>query len=212
MRQILQHLRSGEMELAEVPCPQAGRGQILIQTRASLISPGTERMLIEFSQANLIQKARQQPEKVQQVLEKLNERVDQVELMLDACHEYLLDPEDPTRYYLGPRADEVEVIYLEKHESGRVYKRRARLSQLLDKTGKLEVGTDWRHADPRKLLLEVARTLEGILMTLSKIAGYVRPPEHKTFNMTQINIYELKGSLRSSSSDSSQASMSAFPT
>ena len=45
------------MELAEVPCPQVGKGQVLIQTKASLISAGTEKMLIEFSNANLIQKA-----------------------------------------------------------------------------------------------------------------------------------------------------------
>ncbi|MFC2108293.1 bi-domain-containing oxidoreductase [Candidatus Bipolaricaulota bacterium] len=72
MRQLLQHLRTGKMELAELPCPSAGRGQVLIQTRASLISAGTERMLVEFSQANLLQKARQQPDRVKQVLEKIN--------------------------------------------------------------------------------------------------------------------------------------------
>ncbi len=71
MRQILQHLNTGRMEIAEVPCPQVGRGQVLIQTRASLISAGTERMLVEFSKANLIQKARQQPDKVKQVLDKI---------------------------------------------------------------------------------------------------------------------------------------------
>jgi len=59
------------MQLAEVPCPQVGRGQVLIQTRASLISAGTEKMLVEFSKANLIQKARQQPDKVKQVLDKI---------------------------------------------------------------------------------------------------------------------------------------------
>ena len=71
MKQILQHLRTGKMELAELPCPQVGRGQVLIQTRASLISAGTERMLVEFSKANLISKARQQPDKVKQVLDKI---------------------------------------------------------------------------------------------------------------------------------------------
>jgi predicted dehydrogenase/threonine dehydrogenase-like Zn-dependent dehydrogenase len=59
------------MELAEAPCPVATRGTLLIQTRASVISAGTERMLVEFSQANLLQKARQQPEKVKQVLDKI---------------------------------------------------------------------------------------------------------------------------------------------
>lgn len=71
MRIATQNLKTGEIQLAEVPCPQVGRGQVLIQTRASLISPGTERMLVEFSKANLIQKARQQPEKVRQVLDKI---------------------------------------------------------------------------------------------------------------------------------------------
>lgn len=71
MKQILQHLKTGEMEIATVPCPQVGSGQILIQTRASLISAGTERMLVEFSKANLIRKARQQPDKVKQVLDKM---------------------------------------------------------------------------------------------------------------------------------------------
>jgi predicted dehydrogenase/threonine dehydrogenase-like Zn-dependent dehydrogenase len=71
MRQILQHLKTGQMELAQVPCPRVGRGQVLIATRASLISAGTERMLVEFGKANLIQKARQQPDKVKQVLDKI---------------------------------------------------------------------------------------------------------------------------------------------
>ena len=73
-----------------MPCPQVGRGQILIQTRSSLISAGTERMLIEFSQANLIQKARQQPEKVKQVLEKM--RTDGLMPTLDAVFRKLDEP------------------------------------------------------------------------------------------------------------------------
>jgi predicted dehydrogenase/threonine dehydrogenase-like Zn-dependent dehydrogenase len=71
MKQLLQHLRTGEIEVAQVPRPDLGCGQILIQTQASLISAGTERMLIEFGKANIISKARQQPEKVKQVLDKI---------------------------------------------------------------------------------------------------------------------------------------------
>ncbi|OIO59201.1 MAG: dehydrogenase [Alphaproteobacteria bacterium CG_4_10_14_0_2_um_filter_63_37] len=71
MKQILQNLKSGETELAEVPCPTVGRGQVLIRTQASLISAGTERMLVDFGKASLIDKARQQPEKVKQVLDKV---------------------------------------------------------------------------------------------------------------------------------------------
>lgn len=71
MKQILQHLRTGELEVADLPSPRVARGSVLIKTQASLISAGTERMLIEFGQANLWQKARSQPDKVKQVLEKL---------------------------------------------------------------------------------------------------------------------------------------------
>lgn len=78
------------MELAEVPCPQVGRGQVLIQTRASLISAGTERMLVEFSKANLIQKARQQPDKVKQVLDKI--RADGILPTLEAVFRKLDQP------------------------------------------------------------------------------------------------------------------------
>jgi len=71
MKQILQNLSNGQTELAEVPCPQAKSGQLLIRTRASLVSAGTERMLIEFGKANLLDKARQQPDKVRMVLNKV---------------------------------------------------------------------------------------------------------------------------------------------
>lgn len=71
MKQILQNLRSGATGLAEVPCPSALSGQLLIRTAHSLISPGTERMLVEFGKASWIDKARQQPDKVRMVLDKI---------------------------------------------------------------------------------------------------------------------------------------------
>ncbi len=71
MRQIIQSFKTGETILEEVPTPQVKRGQVLIRTTRSLVSLGTERMLVEFGKANLIQKARQQPEKVKMVLDKI---------------------------------------------------------------------------------------------------------------------------------------------
>ena len=71
MKQILQSLRTGITEVADVPRPALGGGQLLILTSRTLVSAGTERMLVEFGQANLLQKARQQPEKVRMVLEKV---------------------------------------------------------------------------------------------------------------------------------------------
>ena len=71
MKQIIQSFKTGQTILEEVPAPQVSRGSVLIQTTRSLVSLGTERMLVEFGKSNLISKARQQPDKVKQVLDKI---------------------------------------------------------------------------------------------------------------------------------------------
>ena len=71
MKQIIQDMKSGQTMLEEVPSPQVKSGSVLIKTSRSLVSLGTERMLVEFGKANLIEKARQQPDKVKQVLDKI---------------------------------------------------------------------------------------------------------------------------------------------
>lgn len=71
MKQILQSFKTGETKLEEVPAPIVKQGQVLIQTTRSLVSLGTERMLVEFGKASLISKARQQPDKVKMVLDKI---------------------------------------------------------------------------------------------------------------------------------------------
>ncbi|MGE5355538.1 MAG: bi-domain-containing oxidoreductase [Deltaproteobacteria bacterium] len=71
MKQIIQNLKTGETIQEEIPVPIISEGQLLIQTTRSLVSLGTERMLVEFSKANLIQKARQQPERIKLVLDKI---------------------------------------------------------------------------------------------------------------------------------------------
>ena len=71
MKQVLQNLKDGSTEVADVPCPRVGRGQLLMRTRRTLVSAGTERMLVDFGKAGLIDKARQQPDKVRMVLDKI---------------------------------------------------------------------------------------------------------------------------------------------
>lgn len=71
MKQIIQDLKGGATILEEVPVPQVKSGCVLIKTTRTLVSLGTERMLVEFGKANLIDKARQQPDKVKQTLDKL---------------------------------------------------------------------------------------------------------------------------------------------
>ena len=71
MKQIIQDLNNGSTILEEVPVPSKKPGSVLIQTSHSLVSLGTERMLVEFGKANFINKARQQPDKVKMVLDKI---------------------------------------------------------------------------------------------------------------------------------------------
>ncbi len=71
MKQIIQDLKNGNTLLEDVPAPLLRKGHVLIKTRVSLVSLGTEKMLVEFGKGNLLAKARQQPDKVKQVLEKI---------------------------------------------------------------------------------------------------------------------------------------------
>ena len=64
-------LRLGATELTNIPCPTPQQGQVLLRSSKTLISAGTERMLVEFGKANLVEKALQQPDKVKMVLSKL---------------------------------------------------------------------------------------------------------------------------------------------
>lgn len=71
MRQILQNLSNGETSIVDVPCPSTSKGALLIASQRTIISAGTERMLMEFGKAGYLEKARQQPDKVKQVLAKI---------------------------------------------------------------------------------------------------------------------------------------------
>ena len=71
MKQILQNLENGVTEVADLPAPQLKGGQLLIKTSRSLVSSGTERMLVDFGKAGWISKARSQPDKVRMVLDKV---------------------------------------------------------------------------------------------------------------------------------------------
>ncbi|GAA0881353.1 bi-domain-containing oxidoreductase [Algoriphagus jejuensis] len=90
MKQIIQDLKDGNTILEEVPAPLVKPGQVLIQTTRSLVSLGTERMLVEFGKANFLQKARQQPDKVKEVINKV--KTDGLQPTLNAVFNKLGQP------------------------------------------------------------------------------------------------------------------------
>jgi predicted dehydrogenase len=90
MKQVLQNLSSGETVVEDVPVPGPRPGHLLIQTRLTLVSAGTEKMLVDFGRGNLLQKARQQPEKARQVLDKV--RTDGLVTTYEAVRRKLDEP------------------------------------------------------------------------------------------------------------------------
>ena len=71
MKQLLSSFKTGEITLLDVPRPIAKSGHLLIKTTSSIVSAGTERMLVGFGKASYLEKARQQPDKVKMVLDKI---------------------------------------------------------------------------------------------------------------------------------------------
>src|SRR5471032_2003748 len=90
MKQILKDLSSGSTLLEDVPAPQGRAGHLRIMTSASLISAGTERMLVDFARSSLLSKAMQQPDRVREVLQKA--RTDGIVSTLEAVRSKLCQP------------------------------------------------------------------------------------------------------------------------
>jgi len=90
LKQIIQSLKTGEIKVANLPVPCVKTGQLLIRTSKTLVSAGTERMLVEFGKAGWIEKARMQPDKVGMVLDKI--KVDGLQPTLEAVLHKLDQP------------------------------------------------------------------------------------------------------------------------
>ena len=90
MKQILQDMGKGATYIAEAPAPAVSRETLLIHSKVSLISAGTERMLVDFGRASYLEKARQQPEKVRMVLDKV--KTDGLMTTIEAVQSKLAQP------------------------------------------------------------------------------------------------------------------------
>ena len=72
MKKLILNIKNGELSLIETPVPKIGEGELLIRTELSMISLGTEKMLINFGKSNYLKKALQQPHRVKQVINKIS--------------------------------------------------------------------------------------------------------------------------------------------
>jgi hypothetical protein len=97
-----------------------------------------------------------------------------VNLLFDACHEWLQDPDDPERYTLEPRDNEVNVVVRTTDAEGKPRTVRRKLRELLAEveTGRYTVErAEYKHADPRELVLKTAERLQGHLQLLAMLIG-----------------------------------------
>jgi hypothetical protein len=108
------------------------------------------------------------------VMAELHRCFARMNMLFDACHDWLLDPDDPSRYTLAPRADEVMVLYLGTSVTGKPARKKAPLSRLLarlDDAGVVIDRGETRVADPRELAVKVAAQLKGQTELLAKLLG-----------------------------------------
>lgn len=90
MKKVLQDMSNGKTMIVEAPTPQVSRGHVIVNSTISLISAGTERMLVDFGRASMLKKARQQPEKVKMVMEKV--QTDGLATTIEAVQSKLAQP------------------------------------------------------------------------------------------------------------------------
>src|SRR5271165_1395491 len=93
MKQVLQHARTGEITVADVPAPQLLPGCVLVRIAASVVSAGTERASAEFARKSLVEKARSRPDLVREVIGKV--RRDGIYSAIQAVSSRLDQPQSP---------------------------------------------------------------------------------------------------------------------
>ena len=135
MKQILQSLRDGTVAIEDVPAPNCHRSGVLVQSEFSLVSSGTERMLLEFGKGNAVQKIRSQPEKVREVINKVKTdgvlpTIDAVQAKLDQpislgyCNVGRVIETNTSDFQVGDRivsnGQHAEIVTVSKHLCARI--------------------------------------------------------------------------------------------
>lgn len=115
------------------------------------------------------------------ILDELDEIMTEIKNYIKSSADYLRDPEDPEKFFIGPRAEDIEVVYYKKPPKGaemwKTVKTKSTIQKLLYKIEGEDYNiTDWKflNADPRKLYLEGYNTLIKYLSLLAKIKGEIK--------------------------------------
>lgn len=138
------------------------------------------------------------------VLEVLDEQIGRLRRMSMACDQWLQDPRDPSQYYLGPRASEIDCLWEELDDEGNLVARH--VEELQELKSEIEghvhapvILKDTRRSDPRKLLIETVRAMGPQLTILAKMLGELKDfelqavimaPQYEAFQLLVLRTLE----------------------
>ena len=109
-------------------------------------------------------------------LQEVREAIERIHKMYRACDEYLEHPDKPGEYFLGPRADEILISYVETdgESQGRHTMALQDALNRLKKAGKITTNWRYKHADPRKLVLDTMGKAREQMEFLGKLSGKIQ--------------------------------------
>jgi methyl-accepting chemotaxis protein len=143
----------------------------------------TQPSVYRYIQAHLVPKLvgaikKQEEQEGQDLLARIEKIIKRLQKLYDACDEYLKDPENPDRYELGPRSWEIDVIYRTvEPDTDKMIVRKESLQSLLekiDREGYQPWEVKFKQADPRKLLIDNANSLNRQLETIARLHGHIK--------------------------------------
>lgn len=166
-REIVKHIVDGDISREAV----AERYGI---SRSSILRYLRERLLPAAAKRS----AELEQERGNTVLDRIEYLMTDMQKLLNACKEYLQDPDNPDKYYLGPRAHEILVTWYELDEEGkRIPQTKTPLDKLLsqlEEHGKIVVNSQYATEDPRRIILKTAEVMGKQLELIAKIQGMVK--------------------------------------
>lgn len=133
--------------------------------------------VVEAVAGEIVHREKMELRHIADVGEELARCFNRINLLFDACDAWLRDADDPTRYDIGPRAEEIVVTYTIPSPDGIPFRAKGKLSDLLAevRTGKgaMEASGETKYADPRSLVLKTAQQLQSQTQLLAQLLGLV---------------------------------------
>ncbi len=154
-----------------------GESNRRIAAQFELAATSIRRHKGEHLPLSLVTAERAQQQEAQQIhaldlLQQIARQVERVGLLSDATDHWLRDPEDPSRYSIDPRPEDISVVYHSPGDDGKPIRRKRRLSEIIGEiegTGLTVDHVETKHADPRELLLKAADGMKGHMALLVSV-------------------------------------------